>query len=101
MVTAKLAGIGPLRLDPDPLGFTPTLRTFEALPKANFEKVIEAGFIVRKEMEELGCRKGLLARRPSYRIGFLAIYIRNGWILKRCGVQSFSVIYFIQRLLFA
>ena len=67
MVTAKLAGIGPLRLDPDPLGFTPTLRTFEALPKANFEKVIEAGFIVRKEMEELGCRKGLLARRPSYK----------------------------------
>ena len=66
VVTAELAGIGALRLDPEPLGFALTLGALEALAEANFEQVIEAGFVVRKETEKLGGRKGLLAHSPLY-----------------------------------
>jgi hypothetical protein len=61
-MAAPLAGIGPLGLDAEPLGSALALGALETLPKANFEQVIEAGFIVRKETEKLGGRKGLLAQ---------------------------------------
>lgn len=71
VVTAPLAGIGPLRLDAKPLRSALALGALEALTEADFEQVIEAGFIVRVEAEEGGGGEGLgaheaLYSRPNY-----------------------------------
>jgi hypothetical protein len=59
VVAAPLAGIGPLGLDPEPLGSALTLGALEAFAEANVKQVLEAGFVVRKHAEECGGGEGL------------------------------------------
>jgi hypothetical protein len=59
VMAAPLAGIGALGLNAKPLGSALALGTLEALPEPNVEQVLEAGFVVRIQLEKLGGGEGL------------------------------------------
>ena len=59
VVTAPLARIGALRLDPEPVRCPLAFGTNVALSKAHIEQVVQAGFVVRKLLEELAGSEGL------------------------------------------
>ncbi len=65
-MTAPLAGIGAFGLNAIPVRRPLALGTFVTLPKANVKKVLEAGFVVRKLLEELLNGLGFRAHTPLY-----------------------------------
>nr|WP_233453818.1 hypothetical protein [Tsuneonella flava] len=81
MVAAPLARISALRFNSIPIGWTLTGRTFEALPKPNLKKVVQASFIIWIAFEELG--DGLGLRHASF-------YAMSGYVWKGDNPQYFG-----------
>ena len=66
MVTAPLARIGALGLDPIPLGRALARRAGKALPKADVEQVRKAGFVVRELAKKLRGGEGLCVHALAF-----------------------------------
>lgn len=58
MIAAPLAGIGPLGLDPVPVGRTLAFGALVALSKAGLKQVLQAGFVRGEKLKKLADREG-------------------------------------------